>query len=347
MTNQEKINYLKAVISNQDKNGKLTVRNTEHADIVNAVNTIDPFIYADWEAVGTILKKRYAEKGFDLFVMWSTRGDIYMEYAKEAWEHFPPVTFGIPTNLQAGERSFLVDEGTNVMLDLETLGTSPGSAILSIGAVKFGNGGIQDRFYARIDLANNMRLSLRIDASTIMWWLKQSDEARLEITEPGGLLVVVLLEFDKWLGTKECKIWGNGAAFDNALLAEAYRVTELELPWQFRNDRCYRTLKNFFPQVPLPPGTGTKHNALDDAEFQAKHLMAIFDYQRSMQQDLERAHHLAHRIHMQVDLDEVGLTERGPVELDTIDGELAYFDAKYGSPEMNPEDPTQGKINLV
>jgi DNA polymerase III epsilon subunit-like protein len=35
------------------------------------------------------------------------------------------------------------------MLDLETLGQKPGSVIVAIGVVKFGNGKIIDSFYGR------------------------------------------------------------------------------------------------------------------------------------------------------------------------------------------------------
>lgn len=161
------------------------------------------------------------------------------------------------------------------MLDLETLGTKPGSVIVAIGAVKFGQGKILQTFYERVDAESCVDCGLKIDASTVMWWLKQSEEARMEICKDGEPLSMVLDMFGDWLGGQDTEIWGNGANFDNNLLAAAYDITGIPLPWKFSNDRCYRTVKNLHPEI-LIPRTGTHHNALDDATSQAMHLMDIF-----------------------------------------------------------------------
>lgn len=163
---------------------------------------------------------------------------------------------------------------TQVMLDLETLGNKPGSVIVAIGAVKFANGEILDSFYERVDAESCVAAGLKLDVSTVLWWLTQSDAARLEITKPGQLLTAVLIRFAAWIGDKDAEVWGNGAAFDNALLAAAYDATATPRPWKFSNDRCYRTAKNLRPDVPMAR-SGTHHNALDDAESQARHLMAM------------------------------------------------------------------------
>jgi inhibitor of KinA sporulation pathway (predicted exonuclease) len=44
--------------------------------------------------------------------------------------------------------------------------------------------------------------------------------------------------------------------------------------YKFWNERCYRTVKNQYPDVKLTR-TGTYHNALDDARTQAEHLVQI------------------------------------------------------------------------
>ena len=172
---------------------------------------------------------------------------------------------------------------TEVMLDLETLGNKPRSVIVAIGAVKLKDGVITDRFYKRVDAASCVQAGLRVDVDTVMWWLKQESEARLEITKPGDPLSVVLWDFAEWLGCTDAEVWGNGAAFDNVLLADAfdnvlladaYDACSIQRPWKFWNDRCHRTMKSLFPQVPMQR-SGTHHNALHDAETQAVHLMAI------------------------------------------------------------------------
>lgn len=166
----------------------------------------------------------------------------------------------------------------NVMLDLETMGTTPSAAIISIGAVEFDpeTKAITDRFHAVVDLASALAVGGTIDASTVMWWMTQSDAARAVVAGGGAHISQVLVDFSRWLSglgpTEDVLMWGNGAGFDNVLLASAYRAAKLPQPWAHWNDRCYRTIKSLYPGVPLQR-VGTHHNALDDAESQARHLM--------------------------------------------------------------------------
>jgi hypothetical protein len=67
------------------------------------------------------------------------------------------------------------------------------------------------------------------------------------------------------------RLWGNGASFDNAILAHAYARCGATPPWKFWNDRCYRTVAAL-TATPRQQG-GTHHNALDDARSQAEHLI--------------------------------------------------------------------------
>lgn len=184
----------------------------------------------------------------------------------------------------------------NIMLDLETLGTAPGSVVVTIGACFFGGGEIGPTFYERIDIKDSQAHGLKIDTDTILWWFKQNEEARLEMTKQGESLSRILSRFGDWIQEgmaksykgamsaadltdfkkylKTVTIWGNGAAFDNTLLSAVYSAAGHVRPWSYSNDRCYRTLKSLFPQVELVR-EGTYHNALSDAISQAKHLMEI------------------------------------------------------------------------
>ena len=71
----------------------------------------------------------------------------------------------------------------HIMVDLETMGTAPGSAIVSLGAVAFDPvaGTLGEEFYRVITLGSCQRAGLTIDAGTIGWWLQQSDSARAEL----------------------------------------------------------------------------------------------------------------------------------------------------------------------
>ncbi len=166
------------------------------------------------------------------------------------------------------------------MLDLETLGTAPGSALIAIGAVKFGGGEIHSEFYRRVSLMDSVSEGLTMDPATVLWWFGQSDEARSEVARPdGSSLLKALEDFTEWtralVDYAEIEVWGNGASFDNVLLSVAYEKVRLPRPWKYSNDRCYRTVKNIYTGGAVLERTGTHHNALDDARSQAKHLMAM------------------------------------------------------------------------
>ena len=161
----------------------------------------------------------------------------------------------------------------NIMLDLETMGTTPTSAIIAIGAVRFDKR-LKDTFYKVVDLQSSVDVRLTMDASTVMWWLQQSAAARKALKRKGINLVAALKEFQAWVG-EDAIVWGNGANFDNVILASAYRLTGFNIPWKFYNDRCYRTMKSLHRDIEPPKFKGTPHRADDDAAHQARHLIKI------------------------------------------------------------------------
>lgn len=173
---------------------------------------------------------------------------------------------------------------THVMLDLETWGTTPYSTIISVGACAFGpyamepGAVIQDRFEVAIDPASYQG---RIDPKTIMWWMDpERDAARAAwFGKPKLDLRVVLDSFTDWLrsvcaDTQDLRLWGNGSDFDNTLLRQAYETHAREVPWDFRQNRCFRTLRNIaaFEKENYP---ATAHTALADAENQAVQVNQI------------------------------------------------------------------------
>jgi len=164
-------------------------------------------------------------------------------------------------------------EKNNIMVDLETMATHPNAAIVAIGAVRFTDE-LKDTFYQVVDLQSAMDAGLDVNGDTVNWWLMQEQAARQAITAPGLELPQALMLFAKWLG-EGAVVWGNGASFDNAILSNAYYKTDILLPWHYSNNRCYRTVKSFYPKIKLQR-VGTLHNALDDAVSQATHLIEIF-----------------------------------------------------------------------
>ena len=162
-----------------------------------------------------------------------------------------------------------------VMVDLETLGSGSNAVIISIGAVEFDpvTAIIGREFCENVNPQSCVDLGLKMDADTVMWWMKQTTEARSAFKNPGRHLSAVLLDFATWF-PDGATLWGNGATFDNVILSNAYKSAGLKQPWPYWGDRCYRTLKNLRQDIAMAR-TGTHHNALDDAKSQAQHAIQI------------------------------------------------------------------------
>lgn len=180
---------------------------------------------------------------------------------------------------------------SNIMIDMESMGTIADAPILSIGAVRFDphSGALGDTgFYRSITLESNFDYGRRPSENTIKWWMNQTESARAVFTEAKVGLDTALEEFIDWVYDHETSIpkrqriqkdqmmWSNGADFDLPMLAHAITYARHPVPWNFWNSRCVRTYKNL-------PGArditvervGTHHNALGDAITQAQLVQKI------------------------------------------------------------------------
>lgn len=183
----------------------------------------------------------------------------------------------------------------NIMLDLETLDSSPKAVVISIGAVAFDLvGELGERFYAELtdDTSTQQRLGRVISGDTVAWWMRQNIMAKQVFSSPPPFSIRryatldALTAFSSFVannGGDDAIMWGNGADFDNIILGSLYSDFEEPRPWKYHNNRCYRTMKNLGIGPPRPrTHAGTKHNALDDAVTQAIHLQEIFACLRSL-----------------------------------------------------------------
>lgn len=169
----------------------------------------------------------------------------------------------------------------HVMIDLETWGVTPGSALRSLGAVVFDptSGDLGSEFYANITDESCEAFGLHKDLSTVNWWAVQSATAQQMLLVDQKPLADVLADFTAWWAfIAGEQIWGHGASFDPVLLESAYSALCLEAPWKFWNVRCCRTILACGNRRPQPYNEGEQHNALDDAKAQAKAVAAAFRY---------------------------------------------------------------------
>ena len=165
----------------------------------------------------------------------------------------------------------VADQLDNAMIDTETLGTKPGAAILSIGAVMFGPYGLGGTFYAPVLLESCISVGLTIDPATVTWWMRQSDEARAAaFREDAAPLWKVLGDFFDWYSANRATHpWCHGTTFDAPILEAAFKACGLAAPWQYWDVRDTRTLYDL-AGVKVDRAAGTHHNALDDAINQAR-----------------------------------------------------------------------------
>lgn len=173
----------------------------------------------------------------------------------------------------------------NIMLDLEALDPSAGGVLVSIGAVYFDfEQGLGDELYVELSQEGVKeqieQYGRTISVRCLYWWMQQSDGARRVFKENMGQthFIDALRQFKDFyqLGGKP-KLWGNGADFDNVFLKNCYDSVGMKLPWSFRNNRCYRTVKNMFGNRAKLERIGSHHNALDDAKTQALHLIKMME----------------------------------------------------------------------
>ena len=165
----------------------------------------------------------------------------------------------------------------HIMIDFESLGVGTKPVLLSLGAVKFNHTEILDEFHIGIDPSTGQALGLEITASTVLWWMRPELQAAREslLGMEQIPISIALLKFQTWADNPK-GIWGNGSAEDGVWLRSAYEAASLKCPFDFRINRCYRTIKNMFPDKSFyPPDEDVAHNALNDARWQAKHLQNI------------------------------------------------------------------------
>lgn len=166
----------------------------------------------------------------------------------------------------------------NLMQDLETGSTANNAAIISIGAYFFGPEGLGDHFYVEINPQSCEDAGLHFSASTVSWWMQQTEAARkVWWSKDTASLQDALSRFEIW-AKKNCSdkimMWGNGSDFDNVILGNAYKAVGSRPFWSYGNHRCYRQLKSMVPKdmqndLWTKHAAGEHHNALDDARRQA------------------------------------------------------------------------------
>lgn len=169
------------------------------------------------------------------------------------------------------------------MIDTETMGKRHDAALVSIGAVFFdlSTQTLGPTFLQTIHLGSAVAHGGAMDPSTVLWWLRQSEEARKGICFGGRAIPDVLTDFAAFIAETcrpaDVRPWGNSDSFDILKMEGAYERCGMAIPWFWTNVRDFRTVRNLNPQVVYDPKAkgDAAHNAVADAAFQVQHLFAI------------------------------------------------------------------------
>lgn len=183
----------------------------------------------------------------------------------------------------------------DLMIDFETLGTDPDTAVISIGAVFFdeASGELGPTFYMAFDIDEQIKKGRSISGSTLKWWMSQSGAAKKVFNEQAKPAKEVLLTFVQWVlahnTISKIKPWGNGSTFDISIIEDLLRMYEIKCPWMYYNTYDLRTFKRYIANgAKVVVGEGTAHNALDDAKAQALYVIEHYSFFKAMVEAFEK-----------------------------------------------------------
>lgn len=167
----------------------------------------------------------------------------------------------------------------DLMFDVETMGLSTKAALVGIGAVFFNEEtGLGLEFYRAIHLTTAVDRGGEMDPGTVTWWLGQTDAARNAIRFSTYHIDEALQDLSNFITTncnaRDVRVWGCSPTFDCEKISTAMTRSGIAVPWSYFNERCYRTVRERSKSVLMDERTGL-HNALEDAKYQALHLVKI------------------------------------------------------------------------
>lgn len=174
----------------------------------------------------------------------------------------------------------------DLMVDIETMGTTPDAAVVTVGAVMFDltagpEQTIDKRCLAKASVASNQDFGRTISGSTLEWWFKQDPAAIRGLIEGQVTnLRNALTQFRLWADEhRPERVWANDPDFDVVILQSAFRSCNVHWSWHFAINRSMRTIGELaYPDQrerrtvikAIREQVGTHHKADDDAEAQAR-----------------------------------------------------------------------------
>ena len=169
---------------------------------------------------------------------------------------------------------------THATIDIETLGASPDTVVLTIGGIKFDpkvEDGMHSEFHYRLDADEQIAMGRSVDEKTIQWWETQPEDVKNDAFSPEGRIPVeeTLKALNKWLVGVD-KLWCQGPVFDIGIMQDLYTGIDLHWNWNFWDIRDSRTLFGLMPKDPRKEIDFAAHNALADAIVQSLCIQKVY-----------------------------------------------------------------------
>lgn len=162
----------------------------------------------------------------------------------------------------------------HVMLDFETLGTGSNACVIQIGACYFdaGTGEVGSTFYVNVDPTTAVKGGAEMDASTVYWWLGQSDAARASILDKSNVAEerTAFEHLNDFLSKAEF-IWSH-ATFDFVILTNTLKRLGIKPSFSYRAGLDIRTLTFMSPPTETHVRNGVQHDAMSDCIYQVKYV---------------------------------------------------------------------------
>ena len=176
----------------------------------------------------------------------------------------------------------------HVMIDIESMGTEHGSAVISIGLVEFDpkTGTIGRKLEVRNTLEAQRVIGRKFDPSTVEWWLRQSTEAQQALlAKPRhDTAASMMKEVDTFLHSIssspwELGLWAKGPSFDLVMLRDLAAQVDVRWKGHFSREFCVRTMlmiaqANAWDDI-LAMEPEVAHGALSDSIHQARQMMEV------------------------------------------------------------------------
>jgi hypothetical protein len=176
---------------------------------------------------------------------------------------------------------------TDVMIDIETLGSNPRAPVIQIGACAFSlRAGEVGPTWSEL-VRPNFEYT-KPDVDTIAWWMKQNEDARLHVAkcvEAGIFETEALQALTQFIADNTIDVcaWAMPPEFDLVILRNLGDARGIKMPWHYAATRDLRTLEHLVGKTKADRMQATTpHDAGSDAAAQAstaiKYYRALSDY---------------------------------------------------------------------